>query len=80
MPGTYFNFQPTTASYVHNQTIAANVWIVTHQLNSTTLSVETWVEGKLVFANITSIDANSIAIEFNIPATGSAYIAAAIVE
>ena len=73
MGGQYFD-QPTIATYTHTQATAANVWIITHNLNAIAPSVEIWINNSLVHADVTIIDSNSISVSFNIPAVGSAFI------
>lgn len=62
-------------THLHDQTTASAVWTITHNMNSTRLSVQVWPEGEVGTADkIEAIDADTVRVTFSIPVTGTATV------
>lgn len=61
-------------TYIHNQTLAASTWTISHTLNSSIVQVQVFgTDGKMVIPNeITSTDKDTVVIDFGIPFAGRA--------
>ena len=70
------------ASYVHEQSIASDVWTVQHNLNCQYVNVEpvkpdgTSYIGRYDYPTITFVDANTLTITYPVPTTGWAAVSA----
>lgn len=73
-------FYPATGggagSYVHTQSVAAATWTVVHNLGTvrTPQVVLDSAPTEIVYTNVEIIDLNTIALTFDSPVTGKAYI------
>lgn len=61
-------------SYIHDQGIALNVWIITHNLNRKPSITVVDSGGTVVYGEYTYIDNNTIKITFNATFSGKAYL------
>ncbi len=64
----------TNAQYRHDQTVAATTWMVNHNLNGVVDSVEVYVSGVKVGAQVHIIDNNNLEISFSLPQVGYAIV------
>ena len=70
------------ASYVHEQSIASDVWTVQHNLNCQYVNVEpvkpdgTSYIGRYDYPTVTFVDANTLTITYPVPTTGWAAVSA----
>ena len=67
---------PVTAQsqYVHQQTVAAAVWSVAHNLGGDVDTVSIWVGGQRVYADVNIVNTNNLTITFASPAEGIAIV------
>ena len=61
-------------TYIHNQTLAASTWTINHTLNSSIVQVQVFgTDGRMVIPNeITTVDKDTVVIDFGIPFDGRA--------
>ena len=71
------------ASYNYYQPTLSNTWVISHNLNSTFLAIDTMMlSGNSVYvkfepAQVQIIDSNNISVSFNTPLSGRARIVSA---
>lgn len=60
--------------YVHIQSSASALWVITHNLNSEVVPVVYDATGEEVIASIIPLDANNLAVRFRVASTGKCVI------
>ena len=74
---TWYPFANRTNSYVHVQGLPNTTWTINHQLHTT----DVWLQikdsnGKIVMATVTTVDSDTVRIDFTTAITGTAVIVA----
>ncbi len=69
----------TARKHVHDQTVAATVWTVVHNLSTTAPSIDVYINTgsglqKIFPEDITVVDANTLKITFSSARTGTASV------
>jgi hypothetical protein len=64
----------SSEQYVHTQTVAAVTWAVTHNLGGQVDSVNIYVGGQKVYADVSIVDNNSLTITFASAQSGTAIV------
>jgi hypothetical protein len=66
---------PTGGSYVHNQSVSASTWTITHNLNYYPGGVSVIDSGEtVVVGDITHLSTNSFTVSFSTPFSGKVYV------